>query len=441
MLNSIQFSIPPTPSGSGEDPYILTCILSMTTKHTSERRIYTFTNRERVNQGDWMDTGTVLASDQTIFSSHTGVQNPDWWRMVRYKQNATTIASGTLTRLLVTPMTGYAEHDFGTQQVERSVDGNYHMLLAEPPPGEISELSASVRNVCVLKFLNRCLATQRKFQGGVVLGELLKTYRLIRNPLNSLDKLITDYARNCRKRLPFHGNPTIMLQNARRIARVLNEEYLSFTYGVKPLISDIEGAYNAALRLRDLPQTEKVTGYFEDFREVTSSAGTGYANTVPFHYEKQRYVKASLLIKGEVKVASVGPLPPLMEATGFRWRDFVPTVYELIPYSFLLDYVTNVGDLLNALSFCQADLAWHTKSFRTIGVAKIFISPNAIPTYLGNAGDAPMIGYDLNPCYAEHSIKSFTRDAQSLGLPSLAFRMPGAGQVTNVASLLAARAL
>jgi hypothetical protein len=37
-----------------------------------------------------------------------------------------------------------------------------------------------------------------------------------------------------------------------------------------------------------------------------------------------------------------------VELSGFQFRDFVPTVWELIPYSFVSDYFVNIGDILEA---------------------------------------------------------------------------------------------
>jgi hypothetical protein len=38
----------------------------------------------------------------------------------------------------------------------------------------------------------------------------------------------------------------------------------------------------------------------------------------------------------------------IVELSGFDLKAFIPTVWEVIPYSFLVDYFVNIGDMLEA---------------------------------------------------------------------------------------------
>lgn len=403
----------------------------MPSKQSTERYIYPCTYRERVNNNPWNTVATFNSLDRTLVSTFNGVNNPSWWLQVRYGQNATTDASGTRSRLIVTPYQGFLSYGTPGNITDVSEEGCVHAgLVTEAPTlASFPGLYDSVRNAVLVKFLLRCKSEQRKLQGQVVLGELRKTIQLIRNPLKAFESATRAYAEAVRGRS--RG------LSPRLIPKMLASEYLSYTYGVIPILHDIKGAYEACIRLRDLPNLVKVRAVHVEERQASSSASNASFYSVSHHREAVDYIRVTSKIVGAVKVQSVGPVPPLMEVSGFTLRDFIPSVYELIPYSFLVDYVTNVGDVLNALSFAQADLAWHSWSTVTSAYNRVSLSPRKPTSFLGQ----PILGYSFIPCIAELSRKDYSRSGAPLGLPSLAFKLPSYGAKVNTAFLLASKIL
>jgi hypothetical protein len=47
-----------------------------------------------------------------------------------------------------------------------------------------------------------------------------------------------------------------------------------------------------------------------------------------------------------------------MKALGLDVRSFVPTLWELIPYSWAIDYFTNIGDIVYGASYGGCDVMW-----------------------------------------------------------------------------------
>jgi hypothetical protein len=56
-------------------------------------------------------------------------------------------------------------------------------------------------------------------------------------------------------------------------------------------------------------------------------------------------------------------LERIISMSGFDLRSFVPTVWELVPYSFIVDYFSNVGDCLMALGVDTSGVTglWRTE--------------------------------------------------------------------------------
>jgi len=50
---------------------------------------------------------------------------------------------------------------------------------------------------------------------------------------------------------------------------------------------------------------------------------------------------------------------------GLDWSNVVPTLYNLIPYSFLLDYFSNLGSLIEAACTPTSSLMWKYRAFRS----------------------------------------------------------------------------
>jgi hypothetical protein len=50
-----------------------------------------------------------------------------------------------------------------------------------------------------------------------------------------------------------------------------------------------------------------------------------------------------------------------MASFGVDIHSFVPTVWELIPYTFVLDYFANIGNILQSYSYPRSFVTWVTK--------------------------------------------------------------------------------
>jgi len=111
-----------------------------------------------------------------------------------------------------------------------------------------------------------------------------------------------------------------------------------------------------------------------------------------------------------------------VENFGLNVSNWVPTIWNLIPFSFVADYFSNIGDVVDALSFPSSDLAWFKQNQKVSQIDKV----------ISNGYSAPVSsGYDtwevtVDPGSQEVAVESFSRSAYFGALvPFLQLEIPG----------------
>jgi hypothetical protein len=397
-------------------------------KRTFYKALYT-----SVNSGSLGLTSRTNYSD-TVTNQFSGFKQPGYRSVIAARGNATTAASGTKVNVKSEYSTGEYSYQAPGQLVRRLVQGSIAEAIYF---SNVVALSGTlpfdeIQNSALLEFLKKCKATQRQFSTGVFAGELRETLHLIKNPAAALRKLLADYVSSCRR-------------NARRLsprekAKLVANQWLEYSFGMLPLISDIGNATNVLRRINEDFPSKYVSAVVE--REYW-----GFRDQLNIDLYSQ-YVPALLLrsakriggrkIVGMVSLRQQRSGGQLSESAGLTMRDFVPTVYELIPYSFLVDYFTNIGGILEAASFNQADLLWYSSTTFSEDVETYSIQPRAPGTAFGN----PVVSYNVAPSTYIRQSKSFSRSLPVLGLPSLAFKIPGNwSKFLNIGALATLRVL
>jgi hypothetical protein len=141
--------------------------------------------------------------------------------------------------------------------------------------------------------------------------------------------------------------------------------------------------------------------------------------------------------------------PPLGQATeemGVRARDFLPAVWEAIPYSFLIDYFTNIGDIIEAVSFPLTGIAWGSITFRNHSirsVERVAVDPDALGVVFPQDGSNKV--FSFKPFFVEWDRKYVDRAVWNGSyIPSFRFEIPGTKnwkKYFNIAALARLRTL
>lgn len=292
-------------------------------------------------------------------------------------------------------------------------------------------------NEARMKFYKRAKEAQTAFRSLTALGELRETLRMLRDPGRSLRRGLDDYLKNVTKRS----------RRAKRssFGRIVSETWLEHVFGWQPLISDIraagEGLNRRLNRFAGSYTRIQGTGETNDTDFFTADVAS-FQPMIQIRYRRMDRFSASVRYYGQVKSVCDNPIQADMQLFGANWREIIPTAWELIPYSFLADYFSNIGDILDAWSLRRSDIAWAGRSIKMTTVRSVCEPPVVSRAYVHST---------IGPVtkWRESSYVSYYRSVRqsivrsnigSPALPSLRLEIPGFGtKWINMSALLFAR--
>ena len=294
-----------------------------------------------------------------------GVKNPFWRKQIATGQNATTHCTGkrlTVDNEFVTA--GYSYYSPASPNTESFGEWyGYHPVtlpvLGNPPASVVTE----VHNRVIRKFLTACENARSSVEVGQDLGEYKQTIEGLIRPMSSMRKTIVDHYERLTK-----ASRRYRAWDVPSRTKALADSYLEWTFGMKPLLSDVAGAYvglqNAYRHMSNIqPVSAHARGSYSGSNIVANLTGQllsvrGNKKSVSYYSER---------MKGGYRLGlqADGRLLPLDILQLRTLDDFKITAWDLLPYSFLIDYFANIGDLIHASCATRFNLAWGVQSTRT----------------------------------------------------------------------------
>lgn len=372
-----------------------------------------------------------------------GESCPNWQSKIANAQNATTpmTAENTVistrpgsmrTKFHWDPVLGFTSPAVTEEYVIGDFVHYSHSTAFYPTIGsQVSQADNRART----SFYKQVRDAQTMLQGMVAVGEFRETVRMFKRPLSGLQDLIQSYVKKLRK---------AKKQKPKKWRDAIAETWLEQRFGWAPLLSDISDARDAYNSLLDEKKDQVIhvqgsgTQEWYVVNHMNQQNGAGVTGSrlwiarslTNSHQHVVRY-------RGAVVKRAATTATDRFARFGFDANQFIPTVWELLPWSFLIDYFASVGDVLDATFTVTSNLKWINKTDIRRVTSRMWmdVDLNFVKSkFPGNS----WISTSWSNGWSEIKKSRVTRSVGGgLYPPELYFRMPRSDfQLANIAALL-----
>lgn len=291
-------------------------------------------------------------------------------------------------------------------------------------------------NSALVAIFGKIKQAQTQMSGLVFAGELREVLQLIRSPAKSIANKTYSYLGDLQR-----WRATNRRAGPKAYKDKLAESYLAWSFGVKPLINDVEdgakalaqvvtgGIRKARVSTEWIIREERITGPQSEFNIMGRSYFPAYSQSIEENQVQVRWICG-------LRSASEGPsgISLVNSAFGLAVEDFVPAAWNLLPWSFLADYFTNIGDVLEATFTDTSSVSWSLRQtkLRTRRIESAWANVQAAKTFFG----AQYLSSQGSKSSIETVSTEYRRDVIGLDRPSFQVRVNlNAGKVANMAAL------
>jgi len=390
------------------------------TKDRSIRVVYqAFTAR------DYLNVYNQFANNFSLERVLNGDRNPKWKEQIANHTSATTGMTGTYESVDSVSMGGYLKlknpNAPGGAQTE-TVGGSHTEVRYLPNSDTHNNPTLGIsaaQNQAMSRAFKQVRSAQISMSGGVFLGELREAAHMLRHPAEALRNHLGDYLKKLSKAKK--AKPKKWLDT-------LSQTWLESSFGWRPFVNDLEDAFKAYDEVQKgaEPEYRHIRAIGKDSKLVSGLYNESFALIGNFSWLGSKVIKdeAICVIRGEVKRKTVTTAMDKARVFGLTPGEFFPTVWELLPWSFLVDYFTNIGDIIENSCTDTREIAWLQITNIQKRVTNGSMRPDIDKCKLVNGNN--FISAGGNPGSFKYVRRLVTRNVLSqLRVPPLTFEMPG----------------
>jgi hypothetical protein len=381
-----------------------------------------------------------------------GSEQPKWRQTIAQGGDATGNLSVDITRHVVArpgaSSIGYTRLDPITGKVVGTDVERFSGFASIPSIPLLQGVSTEASNKALSRILSQVRDQTKGFAAVTFLGELGDTVRQIRQPLTALRQGLAEYmgaVRRKTRRFPRHRYPSIAKQH-QAVNKMVSGTYLEYTFGFQPLLNDCNDAVSALAKLvrRERPVRTLLVGRGTDEWKGGSGQDQQLANYFYFRRDEEvryfvkRIYRACYTPTVQGLESVYPPLDKAKAAFGFTWADFVPDVWNCLPWSFVLDYFANIGEILECGFTGRDNLTWcyQTDISRTLQKTECQLDVKKVAINAGTRLVYYVPGPHMGYVVVERTGITRTRGVTLPLIPTFTASLPGMKQGFNLAALL-----
>lgn len=289
----------------------------------------------------------------SFLNTRIGGEDPRWRDQIRDGASAVT----DLTGEEVTFSAGFNDLvvDIGTSHNNHDRWEYYGYLPDTTLPSIVapsSSVAKDTENRALRKLYDAYNSAISSVESGQDFGEYHQSLKSFLAPADSLRKHVLSYFPAVMKRTK--GKRGVPLHKA------LAETYLEWHFGWKPLAEDVADAYvglqNRHNHYDVLPIEGSARGLYDG---TTSNGGFSQAIGSIIPISKVKTVSSYFVrYKGAVSTGAQDGSFSARQVLQLDLPHFLPTAWDLIPYSFIADYFVNIGEIVRAYSLGLRGCRW-----------------------------------------------------------------------------------
>lgn len=260
----------------------------------------------------------------------------------------------------------------------RTESWDNHLVAKPISLNHLPTSGSQAANRALTRILEKIRSEDSQASGLISLGEFRETVAMLRSPYKGARDLISKHLSRCekvydrslrgRKLREYPRNQVGRIR--REITDAVAQSWLETMFGLLPLISDVEDIAKAVTTFfDDEPKTALRSRSWDTFEDSGSLGTNSLAQLETFGtYKRVTEHRVQYSVGMRPPRAALGSAERLTDLLGFRASEFVPAIWELIPWSFLVDYFVGIGNLLEAVSTDTSRVSWisRTESTKTI---------------------------------------------------------------------------
>lgn len=396
----------------------------------------------------------TLTHGVTLTGTRTGTKKDNWRELIRNGLSATTPYSldRKLLSDVVTGVAGFAGTQIsapppGVPRASYSESWSGVEILPNNNAVHLTTDTAKAEAIALQKIYSKIRAEQQHLNSPAVLAEFADVLRQFGSPMRSIIDLTN--RRLNRLALERRGLKGSTIFKRQKWSEIVASTYLEYAFGLAPLISDTRSAAEALARWQ-----YETTG---EARHRKAIMARGLASAVSkttgdptrawnsqwiyvrhiTQRETERRVQYNVGLSTSV-LADYGSNERLLQLLGFTPHNWIPALYEAVPWSWLLDYFTNVQQILEASVTNVSGVTWISKTVVDRTETKYAAVVDA-RTSSDAARSNNISGAATGHCGSWKYVRTtMTRTIPtSLGIPPLYTELPSSvGKLANMAAVL-----